>query len=451
MKGEHMKETKTVETIAAKRIKMITPLLEEGIDDALIRERKKEIASRHALSYRTISRYHQAYLKDGFNGLKPKTGYKRTDKNRLSNFEEVLEHAIILRRELPSRSVRDIIKIMELEGIVEEGSVSRSTLQRHLQLAGFSSSQMKMYQSTGKTIKRFQKNNRMMLLQGDIKYGPFLPIGKDSSMKQVYLSAMIDDATRYIVACRFYDNQRVEIIEDTLRHAVESYGKPDKIFVDNGKQYRSRWLKNACMKLGIKLSFAKPYSPEAKGKIEFFNKRVDQFLSEVALDKPKTLEELNEKLDLWIQNYYHKNPHTALNGLSPEVAFRSDKRSLRFVKAEELIEAFTHSETRKVDKTGCISLFGYIYEVGLTFIGKEVEVRYDASWKNQVMIYHKDFKPFKASQRVIGENCGYKEDMPEHVKPITTNGSRLLRALDKDQNKTKPLAISFKALGEDDV
>lgn len=71
-----------------------------------------------------------------------------------------------------------------------------------------------------------------MLYQGDIKYGPYLPIGKDGAMKQVYLSAFIDDATRYLVAAQFYDNQRVEIIEDTLRSALMQYGKPVAIYVD---------------------------------------------------------------------------------------------------------------------------------------------------------------------------------------------------------------------------
>lgn len=90
----------------------------------------------------------------------------------------------------------------------------------------------------------------------------------------------IDDATRYIVAARFYDNQKVDIIEDTLRMAVMRYGKPDAIYVDNGKQYRSEWLAKACTRLEIRLLHARPYHPEGKGKVEAFNRRIDSFLSE---------------------------------------------------------------------------------------------------------------------------------------------------------------------------
>jgi putative transposase len=62
-----------------------------------------------------------------------------------------------------------------------------------------------------------------MLLQGDIKYGPYLPIGKNGAKKQVSLSAFIDDATRYIVAAKFYENQQVAIIADARRTAVMQY------------------------------------------------------------------------------------------------------------------------------------------------------------------------------------------------------------------------------------
>jgi transposase InsO family protein len=60
------------------------------------------------------------------------------------------------------------------------------------------------------------------------------------------------------------------------------------MYLDDGKQYRSEWLRTACAKIGVKLIFAKPYSPESKGKVEAFNKRVDFFLSEAALSGKKT-------------------------------------------------------------------------------------------------------------------------------------------------------------------
>lgn len=445
-----MNKTQTPEEVAAHRLKLISPLLEPELDPGRMIELKKTISETNHLSYRTISRYLQAYEEEGFSGLKPKQGYSRKQNNFPESFQEALEQAIILRRECPSRSVADLIRILEMEGLVKPGSLHRSTLQRHLQAKGFGASQVKLYTQKGATSRRFAKPHRMMLWQGDIKYGPYLPIGKNGQMKQVYLSAFIDDATRFMVSARFYDNQKTEIIEDGLRSAIMGYGKPDKIFVDNGKQYRSEWLKKACNRLGIILLHSRPYHAEGKGKIESFNRRIDAFLSEVALNKPKTLEELNEALALWIEKYYHQNVHTALDGLTPEIAFKSDKRALKFVNAQDLKEAFLHTETRQVDKTGCIHFEGKTYDVGMKLMGRKVEVHYDPSWTDEVEIHHPDISPFKAKKQVIGSNCGYQREFPQELMALEPRESRMLAGLQGDKKtKKKPAqaAISFRSIG----
>jgi hypothetical protein len=66
-----------------------------------------------------------------------------------------------------------------------------------------------------------------MLLQGDIKYGIKLPIGKNDAMKQTYLSSAIDDHSRYVLSSQFYDNQVEAIFEDTFRKSILKFGKFD--------------------------------------------------------------------------------------------------------------------------------------------------------------------------------------------------------------------------------
>jgi transposase InsO family protein len=442
---------KNRDDIAAERMQMIMPLLEENLPYADVVEKKKEIARKYLVSYRTVGRYLEAYQKEGFEGLKPKAGYHRKSDTLPTNFDSVVKEAIVLRRENPSRSVGDLIRILELEGLIKKDSIKRSTLQRHLQEAGYGAKQMRMYTKKGVASRRFAKEHRGMLYQGDIKYGPFLPIGDQGKKKQVYLSAFIDDATRYIVAAKFYENQKAEIVEDTLRTAIMHYGKPDAIYVDNGKQYRSNHLEKACAKLAIKHIKSKPYHPEGKGKIEAFNRRIESFLSEVALEKPKSLEELNEMLQLWIDDYYHKSVHSGLNGISPEAAFKTDSRPLKFVDIDDLRSAFLHTETRKVDKTGCISFNGAKYEAGLTLIGRTVEVYYDATWMDEVEIHHKDFKPFKVKKLEIGPNCGTKRELDPSKQTIDTDRSRLLDGLNEANitgRTRKDVAVVFRSIRE---
>ena len=220
-------------------------------------------------------------------------------------------------------NVQTLIQILELEGFIQPETVTRSTLQRHLQKRGFGAKQIAMYQQVTPAARRFQKTYRGALYQGDIKYGPYLPIGPKGKMQHTYMAAWIDDATRFVVGAKFYANQTTDIIKDSLRLAIMQCGQPGALFVDNDKQYRSKWLKHACAKLGIRLLHAKEYSPESKGKIERFNRTVDSFLAECALQKPRTLDELNSFFTAWLNEQYHKSGHSGLNGMSPSTAWRT--------------------------------------------------------------------------------------------------------------------------------
>lgn len=192
---------------ALERFQMISRLVDTSLDPAKRVQLRHEIAAQYDVSYKTIKRYDDAYQKDGFEGLKPKSHGPRNQDALPENFEELLEQAIQLRREVPSRSVDQIITILELEWQVEPGVLKRSTLQRHLYTAGFGSTHLKTYkEARDSSSKRFCKPHRMMMIQGDIKYGPVLPIGENGRAVQTYLSSAIDDHSRLILASQFYDN-----------------------------------------------------------------------------------------------------------------------------------------------------------------------------------------------------------------------------------------------------
>ena len=166
--------------------------------------------------------------------MKPANRGKRRSQQLPENFEELLSEAIQLRREVPQRSVKQIITILELEQRVSPGVLKRSTLERHLHQAGFGAKQMQMYLETRQSSsKRFCKPHRMMLLQGDIKYGPALSIEKNGTMVKTYLSSAIDDHSRFVLASRFYDTQEESIVEDTFRTIIMRSGKfePVKLFL----------------------------------------------------------------------------------------------------------------------------------------------------------------------------------------------------------------------------
>jgi putative transposase len=447
-----MRDKKKSEELAIQRFQLISPLLAEGLDAAKAKQLKEQIVKASGLSERSIRRYVAQFREEGFGGLKPK-GKKSTLKSEAIP-AHLLDQAILLRKEVPSRSIAQIIQILEWEGLAEPGQLKRSTLQEKLSDKGYSSRHMRLYSQTGVAARRFQKRHRNQLWQSDIKYGPYLPIGSNGSKKQVYLVAIIDDATRFVVHAAFYPTLDSRIIEDALRQAIQKYGVPEAVYFDNGKQFRTKWMSRTCSKIGTRLIYAKPYSAESKGKIERFNRVIDSFLSEAVLEKPNTLDRLNELFQVWLTECYHDKPHSALGEkISPDTAFRSDRKALRFIDQNTLSNAFLHCETRKVDKSGCISFLDQKYEVGLTFVGRQVDIIYDPSDLEELTIEYEGYTPWKAKKLVIGERSGKRPELPEHMQKQEVESSRLLKAAEqKNHNRmiVQTPAVTFRAIWKED-
>jgi putative transposase len=434
--------TKHVKTTAEQRMKLIAPLLSPGLDKALYLQMKGQISRETGLSERTLRRYLSQYQEQGFEGLKPAT---RAARQSDAIPEEILQEAILLRRQVPGRSVTQLIQILEWEGKIAKGQIKRSTLQEKLADRGYSSRQMKQYQQTGTASRRFVKPSRNCLWMSDVKYAIYLPIGEGKKPKQVYLTTWIDDCTRFILHSQFYSSLDKAIVIDSFRQALLKHGLPDAVYFDNGKEYRNKWMQDTTGLLGIKLMYARPYSPESKGKAEVFHQRVDSFLSEAKLEKVTTLDELNHLYQVWLDECYQHRPHSALTGnQSPAQTFRSDKRPIRYVDPKEIHEAFLHRQERRVDKTGCISFYGKPYDVGLRFLGMKVTVIFDPTDLSVITV--------QAKERVIGPWVGPRPTLPEHLTKAPADGSRLLNAaLKNHEARDKPMLISYKEAGEPDV
>ena len=435
-----MKDKNKAKAIADERMRLIAPLLSPALDCAQIKQLKEELSKANSISQRTLERYCKQYLEGGYEGLMPSV--KQTTTFKIP--EEIVQEAIQLRRELPSRSIPTIIRILEAEGKVAPGFLKRTTVQDALARAGYSASMMKIYQDNGYASQRFQRAHRHDLWQGDIKYGPTLMIaGKPTP---TYFSCLLDDATRYILHAEFYASMEQFVVEDTLHKAIMKYGIPRRLYFDNGSQYKNQWMKRACGILGIRLIYAKPRNPQGKGKQERFNHTLDAFLEEISLCLPGSVEELNVKFNAWLSECYHSVVHSAL-GTTPEIAFKSDSMPPHFLDSAVLARAFLHSEQRKADKSGCISFGGNKYDLGVRFAGRTVDVVYDPANVEMLTIEVKGELPFPVHKLQIGDHVAPR---PARMKPerIETNHSRLLDAAVKASQKkelSRVRAISYTA------
>ncbi len=448
-----MKDTRKPEEIAVARHQIIAPILaamEEKADAARIVLLKKAAYEQYGISRRTLMRWLTGYLERGFEGLKPAD---RSSGGPGVIPEELIAEAILLRREVPGRSVPQIIEILEMEGMAPVGFLKRTTLQEKLSERGYSARQMKLYQQGGVAARRFQRQERGDMWHSDIKYGPFLTI--NGLRKQIYLVSFLDDATRYVVHGEFYSCLDQTIVEDCFRKAILKEGLPRRVYFDNGKQYRTKWMERACAILGIKLLYARPYSPESTGKIERFNRTVDSFLDEAAIKQCKTLEEYNRYFAVWLAECYHTRKHGGLNGATPEIAYKTSKSPLRFVAPEVVASAFMRVERRKVDKSGCISFGGKRYEVDALLAGRTVDVAYDPN-DIQTLTAEYDGKAWRISELVIGEHTGPRPKLPKSMLPALPGTSRLLdekakRHAQRQENIRRAIRYNGLEGGEDDV
>ena len=450
---------------ALKRFQLISPLLDATLDEAKRLQLREKIAEENGISTRSLYRYEKMWREGEFQGLQPQDRKKHRKQPLPANFDELLAEAIQLKREVPQRSVAQIIAILELERRVLPGKLKRSTLQRHLYEAGYGKAQLQMYKDARESsTKRFCKPHRMMLVQADIKYGPHLPIGKNGAKKQTYLSSAIDDHSRYLLSSRFYATQEGEIVEDTFHRAIDRFGRFDECYVDNGSQYVARQLKLSLSRLGIKVRFAPIKSGKSKGKVEKFHQVVDAFLREAKLKKIETLEELNHYWDLYRDDYYHRMPHDGIKeyyeslgaqvseaGITPEQEFNRDSRALTYLDKGVVAEAFLHHEKRRVDKGACISFRGKRYETKPALIGFDVEISYDPAMPETVTVRYPGMAPFEAKPLKIGEYCDKNPTLPISMQAAPTASSRLLDGLEarrKEQQSRMAGAISFADLKE---
>ena len=446
---------------ALERYRMISPLLDPETDRSRRIETRKNISENFGVSVRTLYRYEAAYKADGFEGLIPESREQKQSSKLPENFQELLQEAIQLKREVPTRSVNQIILTLEMEDRVAPGVLKRSTLQRHLYKAGFGKKQMKKFTEAQKSSsKRFCKPHRMMLAQADIKYAMKLPIGPKGEMVQCYICSIIDDHSKLILGTGIYDNQESAIVEDVYRKAILSWGAFDSTYVDNGSQFISKELIDALSRLGIRHLRAKPYAGNSKGKVEVYNRLINSYLGECKAQKVRTLEEARYWWDLFVNEYYHDKPHEGIReyyvshkrpvppeGITPRQEFNRDNRPLRFLDAGLVGRAFLHHETREVDKGACISFGGLKYEVSASLIGATVEIAFDPMDTDTLTVSYPGVKPFDVHPIAIGEFCDPKPEIPQSMLETPPEESRFLKGLARKREKSRKQAadaISFR-------
>jgi hypothetical protein len=196
--------------------------------------------------------------------------------------------------------------------------------------------------------------------------------------KKTHLSAWIDSHSRYVVEARFYLNENLDILIDSLLRAWSKHGAPRELYADNAKIYHSHGLTLACAKLAISKLHRPPREPEPGGLVErFFQTVQSQFISEVDLCQRLTFDQLNQAFSAWLSSGYHQQVHSS-TGRTPDALYFTTSRIVRSVDVTEVEAYFFRKEQRRVDPTfSDVSIDKRLYKVDPRFRGMQVQVLFN--------------------------------------------------------------------------
>jgi putative transposase len=310
----------------------------------------------------TLERWLYAFRDGGLDALR---STPRSDTGRARGLTTVQRDLLLdIRREHPNASAALILRTLVTDGRLEKDAISEETVRRLYKQHGLD--RIPLRDGAGvRTRLRWEAERPGALWHGDVCHGPTLTI--DGRRVPLRIHGMLDDASRYVVALEAHGSEREVDMLGLLVRAMRRHGPPDAIYLDNGSTYRGELLRLACARLGITLLHAKPYDPQARGKMERFWRTLREgFLDH--LGAISSLADVSARLDAFLSQHYHAAPHAGLLGRAPGTVWREGARTHDTLDETKLREALTARVRRRVRRDTTVSVAGCDWELDQGFL-----------------------------------------------------------------------------------
>lgn len=329
---------------------------------------------RRHVAVETMRGWLSDYRRGGFDALVPKV---RSDHGAARAIPaRVVDVLCEIKDATPDLSIPLVIREARQKHsaiVTSEIELPLSTVHRLLARRGLT--RRRKDDGTSKDRRRFEYEDANEMWMSDVMYGPKLRIG--GRLRQTYLIAFIDDATRLIPHAVFALTEATAAYLPALEHAIRRRGLPKRLYVDNGSAFRSHHLALVCAKLGIALIHATPRSPQGKGKMERWFRTVRlQLLPTLESVASLTLDALNRRLAGWVEGEYHHAAHRGIGGETPVDRWARLSAHVKMPGAD-VSACFLFDSKRKVARDRTVTLDGVAFEVDAALVGQVVVLRYD--------------------------------------------------------------------------
>lgn len=135
---------------------------------------------------------------------------------------------------------------------------------------------------------------------------------------------VIDDHNRESLINEAYYSIPANRLVNSLKNLIHDRGKPIRIRTDNGPEFISKTFVEFCEAKGIQLQYIQPGKPAQNAYIERLNRTFREDVLDAYLFE--TIEEVNLKAYHWQVDYNANHPHKSLNGLSPWLFRKKEKK-----------------------------------------------------------------------------------------------------------------------------
>lgn len=254
----------------------------------------------------TFYGWYKRYLEDGYDGL---SSHKR-DQNRVWNKIPPVEknRVVEIALEQPDLSSRELAWFITDN---EKRFISESSVYRILRERGLLTAPAHILLSASDEFK--DKTTRVHeMWQTDFTYFKIPGYGN------YYLSTILDDYSRFIVAWELRSNMKSDDARSTVDMALCQTGlkkeNRPKLLSDNGSCYIANEFRNYLKEMGIKQINGAPCHPQTQGKIERYHRTMKNV---VKLDVYYSPEELERAMDAFVHYYNYKRYHESLQNLTP--------------------------------------------------------------------------------------------------------------------------------------
>jgi len=286
----------------------------------------------------TFYRWYRQYEEDGYDGLASRPPNANRFWNRIP--EQEREKVVEVALDYPDLSPRELAwKMTDSEGTF----ISESSVYRILKSYDLVTSPAYIVLAAA---DEFQHKTRRVheLWQTDFTYL------KVTGWGWYYLSTVLDDYSRYIVAWKLFTSMSSDDVKETLDLAIEASGvdtpkvryRP-RLLSDNGACYLARDLQEYLSDRGMSHTRGKPYHPMTQGKIERYHRTMKNVIKLQHYYLPGALE---EEIRAFVDYYNHQRVHESLNNLTPADVYHGRAREIQSLR-NALKEQTLHSRRRE--------------------------------------------------------------------------------------------------------